>query len=54
MNNIKVLVAVLVSSDLPRAIRCIKSCQSQIDHNLDYEVCVVINTLNEEFKKLSV
>jgi len=51
MNNIKVLVAVLVSSDLPRAIRCIKSCQSQIDHNLDYEVCVVINTLNEEFKK---
>lgn len=51
MNNIKVLVAVLVSSDLPRAIRCIKSCQSQIDHNLDYEVCVVINTLNEEFKR---
>jgi hypothetical protein len=51
MDNIKVLVAVLVSSDLPRAIRCIKSCQSQIDYNLDYEVCVVINTLNEEFKR---
>ena len=51
MNNINVLVAVLVSSDLPRAIRCIKSCQSQIDHNLDYEVLVVINTLNEEFKR---
>ena len=51
MSNIKILVAILVSNDLPRAIRCIKSCRQQKDHNLDYEVCVVINTLNEEFKK---
>ncbi len=44
-------MAVLVSSDLPRAIRAIKTCQLQTDHNLDFEILVVINTLNNEFKR---
>lgn len=48
--DLKFLMAVLVSSDLPRAIRCIKTCQLQTDHNLDFQILVVINTLNNEFK----
>jgi hypothetical protein len=49
-DRLKILVTVLVSSDLPRAIRCIKSCEHQTGHNLDYETYVVINTLNKEFE----
>jgi len=49
-NRIKILIAVLVSNDLPRAGRCIKSCEDQTEHNLDYETYVVINTLNKEFE----
>lgn len=49
-DNLKILVTILVSSDLPRAVRCIKSCEIQKDHNLNYETYVVINTLNKEFE----
>jgi hypothetical protein len=49
--RLKILLTVLVSHDLPRAIRAIKTCQLQTNHNLDFEICVVINTLNNEFKK---
>lgn len=49
-DSLKILVTILVSSDLPRAIRCIKSCEIQKDHNLNYETYVVINTLNKEFE----
>jgi hypothetical protein len=50
-DSLKILMAVLVSSDLSRAIRAIKTCQLQTDHNLDFEILVVINTLNNEFMK---
>ena len=46
----KIFIAILVSSDLSKVTRCIMSCQLQVDHNLDYELCVVINTKNDEFK----
>lgn len=46
----KIFITILVSSDLSRVTRCIKSCQLQVDHNLDYELCVVINTKDDEFK----
>ena len=48
--DIKIFIAVLVSSDILRVTRCIKTCQLQIDHNLDFELCVVINTKNDDFK----
>ena len=48
--DIKIFIAVLVSSDVLRVTRCINTCQLQINHNLDFELCVVINTKNDEFK----
>jgi len=49
--DLKILISVLVSSDVPRAVRCIKSCLQQREHNLDFEICVVINTLDKVFEK---
>lgn len=47
-------MAVLVSSDLSRAGRCIRSCEIQKDHNLEYETYVIINTLDKEFEQKMV
>lgn len=47
--EVKLLVCPLVSDDLYRAMRCIKTCYIQKDHTLNYEVCVVINSLDEIF-----
>lgn len=54
MGDVRVLVTILVSSDLSRAIRCIRSCEIQKDHNLDYETHVIINTLDKEFESQMV
>lgn len=48
-DEIKLMVSPLVSDDLYRAIRCIKSCYVQKNYTINYEVCVVINSLDEFF-----
>lgn len=49
--DLKILMVVLVSSDLSRAIRCIRTCSLQTDHNLEFQTYVVINTKDKEFEK---
>ena len=46
---IKVLLSPLVSEDYYRSVRAIKSCYLQSNHNLEYGVHVVINSLDENF-----
>jgi hypothetical protein len=45
----KILMCPLVSEDLWRAIRAIRSSFHQLNHNLLYGVHVVINSLDQEF-----
>ena len=52
--ELKILMSVLVSSDLSRAIRCIKTCLLQTEHNLDFQTYVVINTQDKEFERKMV
>jgi hypothetical protein len=47
--DIRILICPLVSSDLERSIRCVKSAFNQKNHYLIYGVHVVINSLDEEF-----
>ena len=47
--EIKLLVCPLVSSDLPRAIRCVQSAYNQIDYNIKFEVHPVINSVDSTF-----
>ena len=45
----KILLCPLVSYDLDRSIRAIKSCFTQKDHELLYGVHVVINSQDSDF-----
>jgi len=45
----KVLLSPLVSEDLPRSVRAIKSCFIQQHHNLEFDVHVVINSQDNDF-----
>lgn len=47
--EVKLLVCPLVSDDLYRAIRCIKSCFLQKDHSINFDICVIINSLDSTF-----
>jgi hypothetical protein len=47
--KVKLLVCPLVSSDFERAVRCIKSCYIQEDYSIEYDVNLVINSLDELF-----
>lgn len=47
--EINLMICPLVSSDIPRAIRCIESAFNQKDHSLNYEVHLVINSIDDTF-----
>lgn len=47
--KVKLLVCPLVSSDVPRAIRCVESCYNQIDYSIEYDVVLIINSLDVSF-----
>lgn len=51
LKNLRILLVILVSDDLARALRAIKTCLLQTDHNINHEVHIVINTLNKEFEE---
>lgn len=47
--EIKLMICPLVSSDIPRAIRCIQSAYNQRNHSIKYEVHLVINSIDGTF-----
>ena len=47
--EIKLMICPLVSSDIPRAIRCIQSAYNQRNHSIKYEVHLIINTVDDSF-----
>ena len=49
MEDVRFMVCPLVSSDLYRAKRAIQSCFNQENHNLSFEVHVVINSQDKDF-----
>ena len=50
-NEINLLICPLVSSDAPRAIRCIQSAYNQRNYSINFEVHLVINSIDSAFVK---
>lgn len=49
----KLLCACLTSSHIEYAVRCVKSFYDQVDHSIDFEVKVFVNTTSREYESIA-